>query len=121
MDKVWHGLWGSATANGNGRSGSTAVVTRNRLHKGCVYNDQASDPAYVGVTAQAFGERQQEHRPVLQQHPGTSVVDNDTLGTRIEQPAQISQEDLDATTSGYWECRIAGILGEAPDDMGPAG
>lgn len=69
MGKGWHGNWDPATANGNGRSGGTAVLTmrttqivrggaltrwtiaavswtrRNPLHSGSVYNAHASDPA----------------------------------------------------------------------------
>lgn len=80
MGKGWDGICGPAIADGNGRSGGTAVLTRrptqivrggalmrrtiavvswtrrNRPHIGSIYNDQASYPARIGATTQAFDE-----------------------------------------------------------------
>lgn len=80
MGTGWHGIGDPAFANGNGRSGGTAVLTRrptervcgdtlargtiaivswtrrNRTHTGSKHNAQAADPTQPEATAQMFRE-----------------------------------------------------------------
>lgn len=96
MGKGWHGIWGLALANGNGRSGGTAVLAsgasqtvrggtlargtivvvswtwRNRLHIGSVYNTQAAGPHNRRRRASYSGNGRST-LPVLAACPGCSV------------------------------------------------
>lgn len=84
MGKGWHGVYDAAKANGNGRSGGTAVLVRrpvqimrggrlyrgtiaviswtrrSRMHVASVYNAHEADPQHEEATHQLFGQWQED-------------------------------------------------------------